>query len=172
MTTERKMTTESRMTTGIKNRKYSILLFVIALLIMSCDTDREFEEWSDLPASGWHKDSISTFQIDITDTLSEYNIILGLRNDNIYPYQNIWLFVKSVAPAGQSATDTFQIELATSAGKWHGSGWGSLYTTLNYYKPEVRFAQSGIYQISIQQGMRQNELKGIRSVGLRIENSK
>ncbi len=157
------------MRTEIKISKSLIYFFILTVFFISCDNSRVYEEWVDMPTSGWHKDSLCLFTIDIQDTVTDHNLLIGIRNENTYAYQNLWLFITSVAPAGQSVTDTIQYELATAAGKWHGSGWGSLYTTLNYFKPDVRFAQRGEYTIRIGQGMRHEELKGIRSIGFRIE---
>lgn len=160
------------MRTAIRKVRPLILTTLLVFFIVSCDTSRVYEEWADIPTQGWHKDSLCYFNIDISDTLSEHNLIIGIRNENNYAYQNLWLFITSEAPAGQSVTDTLQYDLANTSGKWYGSGWGSLYTSMNYFKPDVRFAQSGRYRVTIGQGMREEQLKGIRSIGFRVETSK
>lgn len=148
-----------------------ILLLCVVALFISCDNSRVYEQWVEIPSSGWHQDSLCQFSILVEDTVVDHNLLIGIRNENNYAYQNLWVFITSVAPAGQTVTDTIQYELAESSGKWHGNGWGSLYTTLNHFKPGIRFAQSGEYKIIIGQGMRHKQLKGIRSIGFRVEKS-
>lgn len=96
-----------------------------------------------------------------------FDVSLEIRNNNDYPFRNIWLFVDFQAPGGDVRTDTVGVDLADVYGKWHGSGI-SLYSLSIPYEKAVRFPQKGAYTYSIRQGMRENPLKGISDIGLKI----
>jgi gliding motility-associated lipoprotein GldH len=69
-------------------------------------------------------------------------------------------------------TDTIEFFLADPTGKWLGSGLGSVNSMLLPYRTNIKFPQRGIYTFEFKQGMRQEELKGIMDVGLRIDKRK
>ncbi|MFB6319982.1 gliding motility lipoprotein GldH [Saccharicrinis sp. FJH54] len=163
-----------RIKTGITTSRIRNLLPVgmLSLLLYACDPSMVYDTWNTIPDNSWNKDSISVFHPVITDTVNPVNLVLGVRNTNDYPYSNMWLFVTTQTPSGLSRKDTFEVVLASSYGKWYGSGWGNTYTSLHYYKRNVILNESGEYTISLQHGMRKDELKGVNAVGFRIEELK
>jgi gliding motility-associated lipoprotein GldH len=116
----------------------------------------------------WHKDSVARFEVFVGDTLSPHDVWLTLRNDNRYPYQNIWLFVSLQNPAGAIRRDTIEYRLADDSGKWYGTGF-SLYESTVPYETSVVYPRSGVYVYTVTQAMRDDRLQGINDVGLRIE---
>jgi gliding motility-associated lipoprotein GldH len=66
-------------------------------------------------------------------------------------------------------TDTVEYILAEKSGKWRGSGIGDLFDNQFSYRKNIRFEKPGKYQLSIRQGMRAEQLKGIHDIGLRVE---
>jgi len=154
----------------MKNLKLQFLFIVlIALLFSACDTNVVFEKYKKIPQTGWQKDSLVVFTIPITDTLQNHNLSLNIRNDIKYSYSNLWLFIKITQPGKTAVTDTFEVMLANGAGKWLGEGFGGIKTRQVPYRSGVYFPVSGDYKISIQQGMRDENLKAITDVGIRIE---
>ena len=71
-----------------------------------------------------------------------------------------------------------EYEMTMPNGEWLGAGFGDVKENKLWYKEQVKFKESGNYQVTIQQAMRKNgevngigELEGITDVGFRIENS-
>lgn len=104
--------------------------------------------------------------------MQTYNLNMHIRNKNNYAYSNIWLFVNIASPNGEQLIDTVEFTLAEPSGKWLGSGLGDLFDNKLPYKQNIAFPDSGTYQISIQQGMRDDVLNGIDAVGISIEKTK
>ena len=157
------------------NKKTLLLLLLSLILATSCSNNILYSEYQTLPVGGWHKDSPLVFDVEITDTQARYNVLATIRNNTNYPYQNIWFFVSLLAPENSEAvTDTLEYFLADARGKWLGSGSiGSIYSSTILLQKEQRFTQVGLYRFSIQHGMRDDMLKGIRDVTLEIQkNSK
>ncbi len=155
------------------NKKLRFIGFAFAaiLLMMSCDEQRIAEQWVDIPADGWHKDSLCTFSTTLSDTLHFVDLQVGVRNNNTYAYSNLWLFISIISPSNQIHVDTVEVPLATPSGKWYGKGFGNMYTLTIPYRNNVRFVEEGDFTFTIQQGMRSDDdlLRGISSVGFRIQ---
>ena len=148
---------------------YLIFFFTSLIVFYACDSNRVFEKNLSVPEDGWNKDSVITFIVPITDTLQNHNFYINVRNDIKYKYSNLWLFIDINQPGSKSVTDTFEITLADPTGKWLGDGFGGVKTRQVIFKRNVYFPVSGDYKINIKQGMRDNKLKGITDIGIRLE---
>ena len=93
---------------------------------------------------------------------------LDIRNNNKYPYQNLWLFCNEEPPIGTLMRDTIECLLADEFGKWHGHGI-SLYESSFPIRTNYRFPYPGQYTFSFRQGMRDSVIVGIQEIGLRIQ---
>ena len=148
-------------------RFISITLIVFSLL--SCDSKRFFEENKSIEKGVWNRTVRIPFTMNIVDSLARYNLFLNIRNDGVYPFSNLYLFIHTSLPDGTTATDTVECQLADPDGKWRGSGLGNLKFNRFLFQKGMRFPRKGNYTISLEQAMRVKELKGIRDVGIRIE---
>jgi gliding motility-associated lipoprotein GldH len=150
-----------------------IFTYILSLSLMagliSCDRKRVFESYKELDSKGWNKDSIVVFNVAISDTIKNHNLLVNIRNKGTYPYSNIYLFMTIGAPDGTSRTDTVEFTLAEPSGRWKGSGIGGLHDNQILYRNSVSFPKKGMYKFEIKQGMRDNVLPGIRDVGIRVE---
>ncbi len=142
---------------------------IVLLALVACDSNRLYEEYKTIDPAGWHKDSIASFELEISEPGQGYNLYINIRNQGNYPNSNIWLFLEVESPQGQMLTDTVEYILAEKSGQWRGSGIGDLFDNQFSYRQNVRFENPGKYQFFIRQGMRAEQLKGIHDIGLRIE---
>lgn len=157
-------------------KKISVLL--IGLNVCSCDSNYVFDEYQSV-SNKWHKDSLVTFKFSPPDTLNPYNVFVNLRNNNDYKYSNLFLLVSTKFPNGKVVKDTLEYKMTKPNGEFLGTGFSDIKENKLWYKENVIFNESGIYEFSIQQAMRENgqvngieNLKGILDVGLRIEKAK
>ena len=150
----------------------NILSIVFILLSASCREISIYHANIDIPHESWNLDSIAVFKVDIDDTTAVHNIFVNIRNTNEYPNSNLFLFVQTTSPVGSTLRDTMECILADSRGKWLGRGFGAIRDNQFPYKKYIRFPEKGTYTLNIQQGMRTSNLKGIASVGLRVERVK
>jgi gliding motility-associated lipoprotein GldH len=146
------------------------VLIVVALGVISCSRQSVYNEFSQLDPDGWSADSSSVFQINMEDTSGVYDLTLHIRHTSAYPYQNLWLFVEQLSPDSQLVRDTISCVLADHAGKWLGTGSGSVYLFSVPLKKQYNFGKQGVYQYTVVHGMRDEVLGGIQAVGLKLEN--
>lgn len=160
-------------TKRIARRIPSAAFFILlALTFVRCNTDSVYSGMETLPETGWASKEPAVFHASVNDTLGVHNVYVHLRHSGAYEFRNLFLFITTQSPAGATITDTLDVQLATRAGKWYGSGWGNLYDNKIPYKYQVRFPVTGKYTFRIVQGMRQDPLKHVTDVGLSIEQVK
>lgn len=145
-----------------------LLVGVLLVSLASCDRSRVFEGSKEI-GTQWSKDTLARFNVKIDDSLSINNIYVTVRNSSSYPYKNLYLFVTTVAPSGVYVRDTMECILANDEGKWLGKGFAKYWDHRFPMRKMVKFPEKGTYAITIEQGMRLDELPGIHDVGVRIE---
>jgi len=167
---------EKRKNSGLKGviskkmNKIFILLGII-LCISSCSVDKKkvYEKIVALPSEGWLSSDTYKFDIPVTDTTKAYDILLHLRNSGRYAYSNIWFFIETQSPKGNTLKDTFEIILADDLGRWLGEGIGDVNNILVPYKENILFPVNGVYQITITQAMRDSVLDNVLDLGIRLQ---
>lgn len=155
-----------------KGLTYFLFLTIIALTYVSCDSNRVYDKFKDIPDGKWNKIEPMKFDVQIDDTLSYHNVFVNVRNSGDYKFSNLYLFMNTIYPGGKISRDTIDCLLANEKGKWLGSGLGDLKDCQYLLKKGVRFHQPGVYTFELEQAMRIDELEGIKSVGIRIEKMK
>ncbi|MDR0412782.1 MAG: gliding motility lipoprotein GldH [Dysgonamonadaceae bacterium] len=149
------------------NKHFKTASLGILALFVSCTQKETFCAYHSFPQSEWAPADTVRFEVPISDHSTLNDIYIEVRNNNDYPFRNLWLFVDYGNPDGQTRSDTIHVELADIYGKWYGKGI-SLYHYSFPYELNVQYPDTGKYVYSIRQGMRENPLKGISDVGLKI----
>ena len=152
-----------------KTKNSFLTALIVALFLVSCgnevlvDNDLAYEH------SYWPVSEKYMLNFEQADTVSNYNFFITLRNTDDYPFRNIYVFLTTIFPNGKTTHDTINCPLANYQGKWLGKGFGGVYDNRIIYMHNTRFQQAGNYKIILEQAMRNEELPGIKSVGIRIE---
>lgn len=158
--------------------KTATSLICLMVMVLSCDKKRAFDQYVELkPQSKWHKDSLMTFDFDITDTINKKDLFINIRNNHQYKFSNIFLIVKMTTPAQEMTIDTLEYVMAYPDGQFIGKKSSNIIENKLYYKKNYTFNQKGNYQMAIGQANREllraegiEHLEGITEVGFRIEN--
>jgi len=153
--------------------KNSGILLLAAILLFSCDKKRVFDQYKSV-GSAWHKDSIVTFDLPVLDSTKKYNLFVNLRDNNNYPFNNLFLIVAIEMPNGFTKVDTLEYLMAEPDGTLLGNGFTDIKESKLFYKADVKFR--GNYKVHIKQAVRETgkipgveALEGITDVGFRIE---
>ena len=153
--------------------KNSGILLLAAILLFSCDKKRVFDQYKSV-GSAWHKDSIISFDLPVLDSTKKYNLFVNIRDNNNYPFNNLFLIVAIEMPSGFTKVDTLEYQMAELDGTLLGNGFSDIKESKLYYKEDVKF--KGNYKVHIKQAVRQSgkipgveALQGITDVGFRIE---
>jgi gliding motility-associated lipoprotein GldH len=154
--------------------KSSFVYLLLALAFISCDKKRVFDEYKSIGKS-WDKDSIVSFTLPKLDTTKQYNMYVNLRDNNNYPFSNMFLIVSLEAPDGLTKVDTLEYQMADPDGTLLGNGFTDVKESKLFYKERIK-VKSGEYKVHIRQALRKtgavggvDKLEGITEVGFRVE---
>ena len=144
-----------------------IIIGGLCIIIFSCKKAVYFEKYQTID-NPWDKNKEYFFTCEPEDLPVSYNLSLQIRNNNLYPYRNLWLFYAIESLEGPVLRDTVECLLADDYGKWMGSGI-SIYHLSVPIRSGYTFPQAGPYTFTVRHGMRDEQLKGIEQIGVRIE---
>ena len=142
-------------------RKY-ILIAVLALFT-ACRNNIAYMQFFPIPTKEWHMDSVMRFDYTITDTTTDYRVLIYVRHTEYYPYQNMWLFVRD-----SLTCDTIEFYLADDRGRWLGDKEHGFIEMPVLYEETKHFARTGAQHLEIAHGMRDSLLSGVTDVGVEI----
>lgn len=148
----------------------SLFFLLGTCLLAACNENTVYHSYQSLPDEGWEKSDTLSFQIPITDSIpATLRIFAEVRNRTEYPYHDLHLFISQNLPDSTVwRTDTITVNLADSTGRWMGTGWGSIYQSETFMK-SVRPLHPGNYTIKVMHGMKDENLKGLNDIGIRVE---
>lgn len=154
-------------------RLRTLLPVLLLLQLASCQTVDLYEKNVAIPGHAWASSFKPRFTFEIRDTAA-YDIYIVVRHNEKYTWNNIWLKLTTQFP-GDTAIRSAQYELplANSQG-WIGSehAMDDLYEHRILITPPnqpVVFPRPGTYTFTIEQIMREDPLRNVLNVGLRIE---
>jgi len=145
------------------------------LLIPSCSDIDLYEKSVAIPGHAWKSSYTPSFSFDIIDTNAVYNPMLVLRHTDKYGYNNIWLSITVQTPGAEKpVTFRTDMQLGTDETGWLGSGMNDIYEhrvplLKELVSHEVSFRRAGTYTFTVSQVMREDPLKQVLDVGLRME---
>ncbi|WP_018616209.1 gliding motility lipoprotein GldH [Segetibacter koreensis] len=151
------------------NKYLFVLLLIVGLA--SCQTIDIFEKTTAFKTHNWKSAERPSFTFEIQDTTSLYKILLVLRHEDAYNYNNIW--VKLVVK-GPATVDTIRREFILGNNKqgWLGSGMDDVFEHRIPFNDKPAPLKRGKYTFILQQDMREDPLEHIMNVGIRVEKVK
>jgi gliding motility-associated lipoprotein GldH len=152
-----------------KNAWTLLLAFIVMLMIYSCDSKRVFEQNINIDKELWDYKDIKKFEVAIQDTAIRYNIGVNLRHSFQFEWRNVYVQIETTLPDGKVLEKRVNLLLSEADGKWYGKCFGDNCFIYIPIQSNFIFPNKGKYTFRIKQDMRQNPLKLIKFVGLRIE---
>jgi gliding motility-associated lipoprotein GldH len=157
---------------SLKKLVYTSYLILLVSILFSCTTIDIFEKSVAIPGHEWKSSYRPSFEFNITDTATTYNVFLVLRHTEKYNFNNIFINLYVKGPGMDSTIKIQQdVLLATNEKGWLGTGMDDVYehrSTLAARQP----LKAGTYTFTIEQIMREDPLQEVLNVGLRLEKEK
>jgi len=145
------------------------ILPALLLFALGCtDPNGIADQNTTIENHNWSYGNKVKFPVKIEDVTVPYNIYINLRVTGEYRYSNIFVLVRRSGPKLNALT-RFEIKLANKDGQWLGQGSGNLYSYQVPLITDFKFPATGTYQFEIEQNMRDNPLREVSDVGIRVE---
>ncbi len=142
----------------------------------SCNDLLVYSEYEPITNGKWEIDNSVQFEFSELDSTATYNMFINVRNDDSYPFSNLFLITELEYPEGNTIKDTLEYRMAEPTGEWLGKGMGGVLENKLWFKENIDFNESGVYKVNVSHAMRKNGeveglhiLEGITDVGLEIE---
>ncbi|MBX2947114.1 MAG: gliding motility lipoprotein GldH [Cyclobacteriaceae bacterium] len=152
--------------------RISYLFIALLIFCFACDRARVFEQNYDFKKRYWAVSDKPAFSFKITDADQPYNLYLTLRNESDYPNSNIYFTYILTDTAGteleKKLASEFLFERKTGR-PLGSSGLGYVFEHQFPLLMAYRFKHPGTYSLHYEQFMRTDTLRGVLSVGLRVE---
>lgn len=163
----------------MEGRKRSSASAIVCSILLSAwiatgCSGHSYMEMYDLPDVGWAGDQavVFTFRPDsaaVRQTDGEW-IDITVRHSADYPYADLPLEIKGVAPDKRFWTDTIDFPLGALSEdgtyRWAGRSYSNHYDITRRYRSGIRYGNGGEYALSVRQLSGQDTLRGILSVGV------
>ena len=150
--------------------KHLASIIVICVSLVACSHLDVYEKTTAIPAQAWYYNNVPSFSFTITDTLATYNIFVVFRHTDAYEYNNIWIRLGTQAPGNARAFQNLDLTLGTDAKGWEGAGVDDIFEVRkNITRGPVPLKKAGTYRFTVAQIMRENPLKHVLNVGVRVE---
>lgn len=146
-------------------------IFLLAALLFSCGEEPMYEKVYNFKNRSWDQSVKPEFEVDIQNTDVTYDFTLSLRTTTDYPYSNLWIFMKSVAPDGSTGREPYEIHIANPDGSWIGNKTGSIVETELSFSSR-KLPQKGKYVFTVEQGITESQVTEVLDIGFRVSPSK
>jgi gliding motility-associated lipoprotein GldH len=149
---------------------FPCILVAVLFSVTGCtDPNAVIDQNTEINNNNWSYTNKGTFDVPINDEHIPYNLSLNLRVTGDYKYSNIFVLIYQTGPDKKPTGLRYEFKLANPDGEWLGEGSGNLYSFQIPFRKNYKFPAKGTYHFSIEQNMRDNPLREVSDVGLRVE---
>jgi gliding motility-associated lipoprotein GldH len=156
-----------------KFRLSFILLFALITAFSGCNTIDLFEKVVTIPKQEWKSSFKPAFEFTIKDTAAVYHVYIIVRHGDRYNFNNLWINLYTLSPDKKQSRAQYELPLANNNQGWlTNSAMDDIYEhriALTPANQGVSFSKAGTYRFTLEHIMREDPLKHMLDVGLRIE---
>ncbi len=146
--------------------------FITAMLMVSCDSNRVFEDNTEFPDRTWKVTEEPKFIFTIQDTSLQYNLDYNIRNNLDYPRSRIFVMYHLYDSSDNEISrklvynDLFEEKTGKPFGN---SGLGDVWDHRFPLASKYHFPFPGKFSIKLEQRTRLDTLEGVIAAGVRVE---
>ena len=152
----------------MNNSKCIALLAAMLLLVLSaCNRKLVYDRYLSTPISGWEKNDTLSYDIRPVSGTDTYDMWLGLRTSEAYPFTAITLIVEQhIYPKDTIVNDTVNCKLTARHG--NASGTGVNFHQYRFPVTELQLQDGDSIHIRVRHDMKREILPGISDVGISL----
>jgi len=146
------------------------LIALLLFTVQGCtDPNAVLDKNTEIANYNWSYVNRVKYDVTIDDISVPYNLYFNVRVSGSYRYSNLFALFFQTSPGKKTHTTRYEFKLANKDGEWLGSGSGNLYSYQLLLRKNYKFPAKGVYHFEIEQNMRDNPLREVVDVGLRVE---
>lgn len=146
------------------------LVIGVTVMLVGCEKNRVYERNHAISNHEWNKDDAMHFEVNITDTVSAYDLSINVRHSAEYKNVNLWTQLVVTMPSGDTVSWRQNLAIGDNdTERWLGDCVRDICDVRVLIASDFHFAESGTYAFELSHLMWENPLHDIMSVGLRLE---
>lgn len=154
----------------MRRRLFFCTLSLLGLWSCKAPDLNAFEKNTAIPGESWAYGFTPSVDFNVTDTMASYNVLVVCRHTDAYAYKNLWILLSTRKPGSvTSGKERFELTLQDNNGRWYGTGMDDIWEQRIPLYQNLHFSKVGTYTVTFEQNMRDNPLKHILDIGLRVE---
>lgn len=131
---------------------------LLIILLSACHEGTVYHTYMPISNLEWNMADTLVFAMDSSmQKDSKYELSIGIRHLDSYPYRDIWLTLNN---------DTLHLYLADKEGNWNGEGIGDLRHFT--YTSDLEIQHKSVSELRITHIMQHNPLFGIHDIGIHL----
>ena len=152
----------------MNNSKCIALLAAMLLLVLSaCNRKLVYDRYLSTPISGWEKNDTLSYDIRPVSGTDTYDMWLGLRTSEAYPFTAITLIVEQhIYPKDTIVNDTVNCKLTDRHG--NASGSGVHFHQYRFPVNSLQLQDGDSIHLRVRHDMKREILPGISDVGISL----
>ena len=139
------------------------------MIFLSCNGHVLHQQRIDIPDGEWSYDYLLEFNTPIEDNSLAWDVILDVEHSREFSYENLYLGYHIITDKGDSTFQKISIELADNLGRWKGTCKGNECSLQVPIMTNHNFKSAGNNKIILEQYSREENLKGLKSIELTIQ---
>lgn len=152
--------------------KNSLFVAIITLFVLSSCGDKPYYiKAVSFDDQVWNVEQKPEFKVNITDTTKPYTFKLVLRTTTDYGYNNLWVFLNTIAPDGSKGREPYQLRIANEDGSWVGERSGSIVETELSFAPR-KLPLAGDYTFIVEQAITKDEVDEVLDLVFEVDELK
>lgn len=149
-----------------------IYLIVALVALSSCGNKRIYEQDIEIEDENWTYSDSLEFTFEVKDTVKLYGLGMTVEFTEDYPYENIYTNIKTILPDNEVKEALFSVELRKINKRRSMKCKDDVCTVDVFLQAPLKFVEEGKYSLHIFQHSRDEELPGLRKIGLYLEELK
>jgi gliding motility-associated lipoprotein GldH len=151
-------------------RIYRYTWALALLILMGCQKIDLFEKNVSIPGHAWQNKFRPTIEFTIEDTTTLYHLFVVVRHTDAFGFNNLWMNIYTQSPTdAKPKKQQLDLTLAQNEKGWLGTGMNDIFEHRIRITREPIALQKGVYKFQLEQIMREDPLKEVLNVGLRVE---
>ena len=140
---------------------------MLLLVLSACNRKLVYDRYLSTPISGWEKNDTLSYDIRPVSGTDTYDMWLGLRTSEAYPFTAITLIVEQhIYPKDTIVNDTVNCKLTDRHG--NASGTGVNFHQYRFPVTELQLQDGDSIHIRVRPDMKREILPGISDVGISL----
>ena len=140
---------------------------MLLLVLSACNRKLVYDRYLSTPISGWEKNDTLSYDIRPVSGTDTYDMWLGLRTSEAYPFTAITLIVEQhIYPKDTIVNDTVNCKLTDRHG--NASGTGVNFHQYRFPVTELQLQDGDSIHIRVRHDMKREILTGIRDIGISL----